>query len=84
MAEKLLGQVKHYYDHIGVAVIKLTGDSLKSGDQIHVTGKSDFQQMVSSMQVDHQPVESAAKGSEVAIKVEQSVKQKDQIFKVTE
>jgi translation initiation factor IF-2 len=84
MAEQLIGHVTHYFDHIQVAVIKLTDGALKNGDQLHITGKNDFQQTVSSMQVDHKAVESAAKGSEVAIKVEQHVKPKDQIFKITE
>jgi len=84
MAEQIIGHVTHYFDHINVAVISLTGGDLNIGDQIHVTGKDDFSQTIDSMQVDHQAVESAPKGSEVAIKVSQPVKKNDQIVKVTE
>lgn len=83
MPEQLIGYVTHYFDHINVAVFKLTAGDLKVGDQIHITGKNDFLQTVSSMQVDHQAVESATKDSDAAIKVDQAVKPKDQIFKVT-
>lgn len=82
MPEELIGHVSHYYDRIGVAVVKLTDGSLKVGDTIHVTGKSDFQQQVSSMQVEHQNVEEARKGSEVAIKLDQAVRDRDHIHKV--
>jgi hypothetical protein len=84
MPEQPLGHVTHYFDHAGVAVINLTDDDLKVGDQIHVTGKNDFQQAAVSMQVDHQGVETAGRGSEVAIKLDQPVKAKDQIFKLVE
>lgn len=83
MSEKLLGHVTHYFDKIGVAVIQLTNGSLKNGDMIHLVGKNDFEQTVDSMQVDHETVSSAKKGSEVAIKVDQPVKEKNEIFKVT-
>ncbi|MBI4426246.1 MAG: hypothetical protein HY567_01595 [Candidatus Kerfeldbacteria bacterium] len=82
MPEELIGHVIHYYDRIGVAVVKLTDGSMKVGDTIHITGKNDFQQQVSSMQVEHQGVEKAKKGSEVAIKLDQAVKEKDNIHKV--
>jgi U32 family peptidase len=84
MPEQPLGQVTHYFDHVGVAVIKLTDGDLKVGDRIHVTGHSDFEQTISSMQVDHQGVETSAPGSEVAIKIDQPVKPKDKVFKLVE
>jgi hypothetical protein len=83
MAEQLVGHVTHYFDHISVAVIKLTDGELAVGDQIHITGKNDFTQTVASMQLDHAAVQTAAKDSEIAIKVDQPVKPKDQIVKVT-
>lgn len=84
MPESLVGQVTHFFDRISVAVIKLTGGSLKVGGTIHVVGKAvEFTQTVGSMQVEHQDVQSGKKGDEVAIKVDQPVKEKDQVFKVT-
>jgi hypothetical protein len=84
MPEEPLGHITHYFDRAGVAVISLTGSDLKIGDQIHVTGHGDFQQTVDSMQVDHQAVEAAGEGSEVAIKLAQPAKPKDKIFKLVE
>ncbi|MBI4092349.1 MAG: hypothetical protein HY420_00300 [Candidatus Kerfeldbacteria bacterium] len=82
MPEEQIGQVIHFYDRIGVAVVKLTNGTLKVGDTIHVIGKNDFQQPVNSMQVEHQNVEKAKRGTEVAIKMDQPVKEKDKLFKV--
>jgi putative protease len=82
MAEQEIGFVTHYFDRIGVAVIKLTGGDLKVGDAIHCVGKNDFQQTVVSMQVDHKEIPSAKNGDEVALKLDQPVKEHEKIFKV--
>jgi len=67
--EKQIGKVIHWYDKIGVAVIKLT-DTLKKGDNIKIKREKDeFEDTVNSMQLDHADVDSAEKGSEVAIKL---------------
>lgn len=81
--EQPIAKVTHYFDRIGVAVIALTDGALAVGDTIHITGKNDFQQTVQSMQVDHKEVPSGSQGDEIAIKVDQPVKEHDQIFKVT-
>lgn len=69
-----LGEVTHYYDRIGVAVIQLSGD-IRIEDELHFLGPNiDFQQTLLSIQIDHKPIEHAEKGQEVAIKVEQPVR----------
>ncbi len=75
LADKdVLGKVIHYYDKIGVAVIKL-GKPLKTGDKIKfVHGENEFEQTVESMQLEHVQVESGKKGQEVAIKVDKETK----------
>ena len=79
--EELVGKVIHYYDQIMVAVVAL-GKALRVGDTIRLAGKdAAFTQAVSSMQLEHKPVEEAKKGAEVAIKVDQPVKRGWQIFK---
>lgn len=71
---KELGKVVHWYDKIGVAVIKLAG-ALKVGDKIKVKrGETEFEEAVSSMQLDHQPVAAGKKGQEVAVKLSQAAK----------
>ena len=75
MPEKEIGKITHWYDKIGVAVIRLTG-SLKVGDQIKVRrGDEEFEAKVESMQVDHEPVKSAKKGDEPAVKLPQPTKE---------
>jgi GTPase len=67
---KPIGKVTHYYDKLGVATVDLAG-TLKVGDQIKIEYKDDtFNQEVSSMQKDYQPVESAKKGEVVGIKMD--------------
>jgi GTPase len=70
-----IGKVVHYYDKIGVAVIKLD-KPLKTGDKIKlVHGEDSFEQTVESMQLEHKPIDSAKAGDEVAIKVEKAAKE---------
>ena len=82
MAGKRVGKVTHFFDHISVAVLALT-DAIRVGDSLHFLGHgTDFMQTVGSMQIEHQPVESAKPGDDVALKVEQRVRPNDAVFKV--
>ncbi|MDE2026106.1 MAG: hypothetical protein KGJ07_06425 [Patescibacteria group bacterium] len=79
MAKDLIGEVIHYYDKIGVAVIKLN-KGLKTGDKIKFThGDDEFEQIVSSMQLEHEAISEGKKGQEVAIKVDKEVKKGTQM-----
>lgn len=85
MPEKLVGKITHYFGKIGVGVIELTEGELKVGDKIKINrGDDEFEQMVDSMQVEHQNVETAEKGQSVGLKVDQPVKESDQVYKVEE
>ena len=82
MSGDLIGEVTHFYNRIGVAVVNLTG-SIEVGDQIHFFGRStDFRQQVQSMQIEHEPISEAGRGQEVAIKVERRVRNHDKIYKL--
>ncbi len=83
MAESKLGNVTHYYDRIGVAVIELLGN-LNVGDRIKfVRGGEDlFEQNVTSIQMEHESVQKAGKGDDVGLKVDQEVKDGAEVFKV--
>ena len=71
---KKIGKVVHYFDKIMVAVVKLSGP-LKVGDTVQFSGHNlDFNQTISSMEVDHLPVKSGKKGDEVAMKVDMPAK----------
>lgn len=79
---KIVGQVVHYYGGLGVGIIKLEG-SLKVGDKIRVKGSTtDFVQKVGEIQVDHKEIEVGKKGQEVGIKVEDKVRENDEVYLV--
>jgi putative protease len=79
-----IGKVKHYFNHINVAVLNLS-DSLKLGDKIHIVGHStDLVERVASMEVEHHPVEWVKPGDDVAIKVTEPVHEHDVVFLVSE
>jgi len=80
MAENLIGKVVHWYDKIGVAVVKL-GKPLKVGDRLKVRhGETEFEDTVESMQLDHSAIDSGKKGQEVAIKLSQAAKEGSEIY----
>ena len=80
---KLIGKVVHYFDNIGVAVIALE-DNLKAGEEIRIVGgeETDFTQEVESMEVEHEKLQEAKKGSEVGMKVKEKVRDGYKVYKV--
>ncbi|MGD2278535.1 MAG: hypothetical protein PVH45_00390 [Candidatus Omnitrophota bacterium] len=81
--EILVGEVVHYFRKVKAAVIKVKKSGVAIGDRIKVKGHTtDFDQKIKSMQIDHEPVESASKGKEVAIKVGKKVRRGDKVFLV--
>ena len=84
MSGKLVGEVNHFYNRIGVAVIDLSG-SLQLGDQVHFLGRStDFRQEVQSMQIEHESISEAGKGQEIAMKVERRVRNHDKVYRLSD
>jgi len=83
MADKQIGEVTHYFDKIGVAVVELTSD-LKVGETIKISGRgNEFTQVIESMQIEHAKLEEAHKDQEIGLKVSQPVKEWDKVYKVT-
>jgi translation elongation factor EF-1alpha len=79
--ESAIGTVAHYFSHLSVAAVALE-QPLRVGEQIHIKGHTtDFVQSVDSMQVDHQAVEQAGPGDDVALKVSEHVRDHDKIFR---
>ncbi|MBI2673689.1 MAG: hypothetical protein HYX23_00160 [Candidatus Zambryskibacteria bacterium] len=80
LKEKPIGKVVHFYDKLGVAVVRLN-KALKVGSQVNIRrGDQEFTDTVASMQLDHKSVKSGKKGEEVAIKVSQPVKEGAEIY----
>lgn len=76
-----IGLVTHYFTHLSVAAVGLTAP-LTVGDRIHIRGHTtDLVQDVSSLEVDHAPVERAGPGDDVALKVDDHVREHDRIFR---
>ena len=80
--DKPIGKVTHYYDKISVAIVKLD-KGLKVGDTLKFSGHDqEFEQVVDSMQEEHQNIDKAKKGMEVGVKVDQKVKENDNVYLV--
>jgi translation elongation factor EF-1alpha len=77
-----IGRVKHYYSKIAVAIIELS-DGLQVGEQIKIVGpKTETEQTVKSLQVDHQNISEAKPGNLVGLKVKDKVREGDAVFKI--
>lgn len=85
MEEKEVGRVTGYFAKIGVAAIEITNGTINVGDVLHFKGHTtDFQQEVESMQIEHEPVQTATVGDSVGIKVKERVRKHDKVYKVIE
>lgn len=76
-----VGRITHFFSKINVAVVELKAP-LKVGDTIVVKGPTtDFQQVVDSMQIEHQNVQAALVGQSIGLKVVQRARETDVVFK---
>ena len=79
--ETEIGNVMTYYNHIGVAVIELTGN-VKAGDKIIFRGyTTDLEHVIDNMEIEHQSVQEAKAGDQIGIKVGDRVRKKDKVYK---
>ena len=82
LMEEEIGQVTHYYDKASVAVVKLSG-KVSRGSWVVIKGKeTNFQQIVSSLQLENISVDLASVGDTVGMKVEKKVSAGDRVFKL--
>ena len=83
MPEERIGVVNDYFAKIGVAGIDLEAP-LRVGDTIHIKGHTtDLEQLVDSMQVEHDQVQEAEKGASIGIKVADRCRGGDLVYRVT-
>lgn len=79
-APKPIGVVTHYYGGIGVAIVKFN-KAIKAGAEVAFRGATtDFSQKIESMQYEHKELKTAKKGQEVGIKVDEKVREGDEIY----
>lgn len=82
MPEELIGEVSHWFGNINVAGIKLSG-KLSIGDRIRIVGHTtDFEQEITSMQVENEDVVEADPGDEVGVKLASRARPGDSVYKV--
>jgi translation initiation factor IF-2 len=82
MAEQKIGKITHYFDKIGVGVIEITAGDLAVGDTIKIKeGEKEFEQIVTSLQIDRHNVAGVRVGQQVGLKLDQPVKAGYQVYK---
>ena len=84
MPERSVGKVEHYYPKVNAAAVRLTR-KVKLGDRVHIVGHGDdFQEEVTSLQLDHQPIEEGKPGQSIGLWVKDRVHEGDDVLLVTE
>ena len=79
-----VGTVTHYFNRLGVAVLRIRGE-LQVGEKIHILGHTtDFEQVITSMEIDHKKVSLVKPGDDMALKVRDKVRRGDIVYKVVE
>lgn len=85
MSEELIGKVTHYFDKIGVAVVKAEKGVLAVGDTVKFQhADKAFQQVVGSLEVDKIAVGKIKTGEEAGMKVDEPVKEGWEVYKIIE
>ena len=79
---KLIGKISHYFSDIEVGIIKLSAP-LSNGDEIRIIGgqTTDFNQKVTSMQLNHKELKKAKKGDAIGLKTSEKVREGYQVYK---
>jgi translation elongation factor EF-Tu-like GTPase len=79
---ELVGVVSHYYGRIRVAGV-VVSSSIAVGDRVLIIGHTTaFEQMITSMELDHQPIEVAQPGQDVGIRVIDRVRIGDHVYRL--
>ncbi|MCM8775425.1 MAG: hypothetical protein NC930_03630 [Candidatus Omnitrophica bacterium] len=79
---ELVGYVTHYFPHVRAGVVKIKKGEIRRGDLLYFKGHTtDFKQVVTSLQIDHKPIEMARSGAEIGIEVKDRVREGDVVYK---
>ena len=82
MEDEPVGTVTHYFPKPQVGVVKLDA-AVRVGDVLQFHGHTtNFQQKITSLEIEHVHVESAESGAEVAIKLDERVREGDKVYRV--
>ena len=80
---KRIGVITHYFNKINVGVLKV-GLPVKTGDPIEIRRKGLVagQEIISSMQVNHNPITRAKRGDEIGLKLKTLAQKGDELYKL--
>jgi len=70
---KVLGKVEHYYDRIGVAIVKLIAPLSVGETVLFRHGEHSVEEHVESIQLNHIQVPTGKKGEIIGVKVHQKI-----------
>jgi len=84
MSEEIeIGKVTDYFAKIEVAGIDLT-QALRVGDRIRLKGHTtDFEQVVASIQIEHDSAEVAKAGDKIGVKVAERCRSGDTVYRLS-
>jgi translation elongation factor EF-Tu-like GTPase len=78
-----VGEITHYFPKVKAAAILVLKDSLKIGDEIYIKGHTtDFKEKITSMQLDHAPIEEGRQGQEIGLLVKSKVRAGDSVYRL--
>ncbi len=85
MADFKVGEVTHYYQSVGIAMVHLASD-LGTGDKIKFVSGDEvlFTQIIEVLQVGYKKLTMARKGELVGLKTINEVKNGTEVYKTTE
>jgi putative protease len=85
MGEIPIGTVVHFFHKPMVAAVRIEGGELHVGDAVHIKGHTtDLHHRVDSMQIEHDPVDTAKPGDLAGIRVSERVREHDRVFRIEE
>ncbi len=82
-SKEFLGKIYHYYDKIGVGLVRLNSGKLKTEDEILIIGKTTgvIKTRIKSMEMNHKQIQEAKKGDNIGIEIPRCRKG-DEVYKV--
>ncbi len=82
--EEKVGKVFKYFKEPSVAAIKIDKGRLNIGDKVRFKGENtDFEQEITSMEIEGDEVEEVGPGDDVGVKVEERVRPNDEVIKLS-
>lgn len=81
-----IGKVTNFFANLNVAEIKIETHSLDLNDEIHIIGPTTgvYEDVIKEIRVALKPVEQAVKGEMCSIKVYETVRRQDKLYKIVE